>query len=438
MKITRGIRTPLRFSMSDSGVSALGEDMGKWAFRTEIERQSPVYQRSHGLLRRILRGLIDNAYEAIADNLGLSGIKPEDFTAELVIEAFHEDNYLIITVLDNGKTVIRKKNSMPAQGTREPGKHPGRAGDGLNHVKKILADLGGEIQQHELKHGTRTEVMIPLDRISPGSLIGEDEYIINAIDRPRTCERTKGFRTNAEIRYLNTLQERAGKTGSSRPGSKKSMPAPQAESGIRDEHGIRTESEWGRKFIDTMLIRTSETGRQTRNIIIGLDTSWIPEGQMPYIQKLVNELGRLSREKGLDSIIITRRKDTRLAGVLRDLARETDTPAADIIILGDHDVIGSRAFDPFREGTDPEKWAFFAGVELPENFPDNNYIRLLEMLTNAADLWAGKPVPLDTEFLRTVREGNRAFRFVIPESEPRDYGRLKKIYTGQLRTMKDA
>ena len=214
---------------------------------------------------------------------------------------------------------------------------------------------------------------------------------------------------------------------------------------VKDEKESASEHLWGQTFIDIALMRAYEARRlyvegkiESPDILIGAETSWIPKEQRPYIQGLLNKLSRLSKEKGLDNLIIKRKEGTRLASILRKEAGERGIPNSNVIILGDHNVLEAGAFDSFREGIDPEKWAFFAGVELPENFPENNYIRLLEMLTNALNLWSGKPRPADTPFMRIVQEGKRIYKFIIPEVEPMDYNLLKEIYAGQLKSMKSA
>lgn len=215
---------------------------------------------------------------------------------------------------------------------------------------------------------------------------------------------------------------------------------------VVDNNNIEAEeTPWGQTFIDTALLRAYEARKlyaegkiESPDILIGAETSWIPKEQLPYIQELLNKLSKLSKEKGMDNLIIRRRKGTALASVLRKEAGERGIPNSNVLILGDHRVLDGKVFDSFREGVDPEKWAFFAGVELPENFPENNYIRLLEMLTNALNLWSGKPQPADTPFMRIVQEGKRIYKFIIPEVEPMDYNLLKEIYAGQLKAMKAA
>lgn len=217
------------------------------------------------------------------------------------------------------------------------------------------------------------------------------------------------------------------------------------EDNIKKTHSQKDAIEWGQTFIDTALMRAYEAKRlydegkiETPDILIGAETSWIPNEQRPYIQELLNELGRLSKEKGLENLIIKRSEGTQLASILRKEAGKRGVPNSNVIILGDRSVLDEKSFDTFRKGVDPEKWAFFAGIKLPDNFPENNYIRLLEMLTNALNLWSGKPQPEDTPFMRIVQEGKRIYKFIIPEVEPMDHNLLKEIYAGQLKLMKSA
>lgn len=204
------------------------------------------------------------------------------------------------------------------------------------------------------------------------------------------------------------------------------------------EHKFDTEAKWAQAFIDTALMRAYEAKKNNENVIVALETSMIPERQMPYIQGLLAKLTLLSKEKGLDNILIRRKNGPKLATVVRNLATKTGTPNSNIIFLGDYNVLEKRAFNTFRDGLNPDEWSFFAGVELPENMPDNNYMRILEMLTKAMNLWAGKDKPKDTKSLQIVQEGKRFYKFVIPEIEPVKYELLKEIYKGQLKALRDA
>jgi len=73
-----------------------------------------------------------------------------------------------------------------------------------------------------------------------------------------------------------------------------------------------------------------------------------------------------------------------------------------------------------------------------EQLPENSYVRVLEMLTKAMNLWANKSVEMTTEHLQIIQEGKRIFKFIIPEDEKYDPQLLKEIYAGQLKAMQSA
>jgi MoaA/NifB/PqqE/SkfB family radical SAM enzyme len=190
-------------------------------------------------------------------------------------------------------------------------------------------------------------------------------------------------------------------------------------------------------------------------LLIGLETGWLPDSREDTgLIRVLNELSRIANERKLDNIIIRRGNGTRIAREIRREAAERNIPNSNIIFLGRKSVFESRAFDTFRGSphktkdgrdieaeTNPDKWAFFAGIELPEGMerlPEDSYVRVLEMLTKAMNLWANKPVELRTDHLQIIRDGKRVYRFVIPNAEILDSQLLKEIYSGQLRAMKSA
>lgn len=201
------------------------------------------------------------------------------------------------------------------------------------------------------------------------------------------------------------------------------------------KHKIEAEADWGREFLDTILLRAEEAKNRGEKIIIGFDTSWIPEAQLPYIQSLLSELSRSPHKRNLDNIVVIRRKGVELASAVRRDAEEKGIPLSNAVILGDYQVLGERAFDKLRPGTDPQKWAFFAEVKLPEDFPDYSYIRLLEMLTTATRMAFGEPAFSDNPYIHITQQGKRRFRFEIPKAEPLDPNILSEIYNNQIKAM---
>ena len=71
-------------------------------------------------------------------------------------------------------------------------------------------------------------------------------------------------------------------------------------------------------------------------------------------------------------------------------------------------------------------------MELPEAFPENGYIRLLEMLTISLNLAFGGTVSLENPHMDIVPDGPRVVRF-IPRAEPVEYDELKEIYAAETR-----
>jgi len=216
------------------------------------------------------------------------------------------------------------------------------------------------------------------------------------------------------------------------------------DSQIADQYKVQKESKWGEKFIHHMLWRAATAKKRfnegkikSPTIIIGYDRNLVPEIQQSYIQGIFNELSRLSREKGLDNIVVKRGKGVALAHAIKKEAKKRrNVPNSNIIILGDHKTLDKKAFDFFRKGIDPDEWAFFAKVEMPKG-TDNQYVRLLEMLTISVNLAFGKFVSLDNPHMRIIQEGKRTFRF-LPDIEPYEHELLKEIYEKQLESMKFA
>ncbi len=465
LDIVPGIKDTLEFNMKDRGKTKSGEDERKWEFWRYVGENSIVYQRSSGLLRGKMHELIDNAYDSIVDRIDELKISPEKYTAMITIKAEYHGESLVLIVDDNGKPVSLKKDGKPIARYKDPKRHFGGANYGKTYLTAGLSDPEKDIIWEPRINGTRVSVKIPKEKIIEAFYIQKEEVVIAEELKPFQGKRTK-TRKEAERVYLDLFKEKAESLGLSREGIKtlvrehinqffetgeerEVMFNSDMGSGIQkgDEAVSAPQGQklWGRVFIDTALLRAYEAKRRYKegrikspDILIGSETSWIPERQLPYIQELLNELSRLSREKGIDNLIIRRGKGFHLASILEREAGERNIPDSNIIILGERTILDSGAFDVFRDGIAPEKWAFFAGVELPENFPDNNYIRLLEMLTDALNMWSGMPQPEDTSFMKIVQENKRIYRFIIPGPEPVDYDLLKEIYAGQLKLMKSA
>ena len=194
-------------------------------------------------------------------------------------------------------------------------------------------------------------------------------------------------------------------------------------------------------FIENIMVKAYAAAQQGEKVIIGLDTSWIPEAQKAAIQGLLSRLSHLSRRKGLDNIIIRRRNGPRLAGVLLDEMEKTGTSLSNIVVLGSSGVLDNNAFTPLKDGEPGKDSAFFARVNLPEDYPENSYLNLIEMLSAAVRLAfadEGATGRILSE-IRDVYDGRimvrdsgdpRDFEFV-PIAEPFEINELIEIYNRQ-------
>ncbi|MBF0216627.1 MAG: hypothetical protein HQL30_06495 [Candidatus Omnitrophica bacterium] len=150
-------------------------------------------------------------------------------------------------------------------------------------------------------------------------------------------------------------------------------------------------------------------------IIIGIDTSWIPEVQQAAIQPLLNRLSSLGRIKGLENVIIRRSNDGgELARVIKEEARLTGTPLSNVIILGSDEVLGRDAFKYLKKPEDGTTGAFFAEIDLPDEPLDATEIKLTRMIEVSLRK-AFKP------------GGSRECRFYL-RADPVDLGELRKLY----------
>lgn len=187
------------------------------------------------------------------------------------------------------------------------------------------------------------------------------------------------------------------------------------------------------RFMDVLLVQVEARAIAAKElgqkIIIGIDTGWIPEEQrISVMNGLLNRLSRLSKQKGLDNIIIRRRKDgSRLPALIRKDMEDTGTPLGNVVILGQEELLGGKAFKSLR-GTEGREGAFFAGVRMPKEFKEDSYVRLLEMLTIAVNLAFGESVSHEDHPDVVFEEVHNRFYVLIPDATAYDYETLAKLY----------
>jgi hypothetical protein len=159
----RGIKDQITFNMRDRGVvkRGMGEDQRKWDFWKAVEEQSEIYRLSSGDLRVKLHELVDNSYDSIVDKLDDLKVRPENFVAEITIEAILESEHMTLVVTDNGKPITFNPYGTPASRYRDPKKHFGGVNFGTKYIRAGLDDPKRDIRWIPLDAGTQVVVTIP-------------------------------------------------------------------------------------------------------------------------------------------------------------------------------------------------------------------------------------------------------------------------------------
>jgi len=341
-------------------------------------------------LREILEGL----YDELAD------VTEKDFREHFRIDV--PDGPLLIR--GNRRSVISLMCNLAANGHRHAKELMGDAarvticahkeGD---KVKITVSDNGIGIPREEL-----ADVWEPFYSTT-GSGIGLTEARLIAEDH--------GGGITIESRYLGDVENDADAGTvftASIAGAEEGREYPQDEKEVED-------------FLDTIIYRVSRM-EGGGNIIIGLDTSWIPAEQLSAIQGMLNSLSHMRRKKGLGKIIVRRRR--RPADLVRVLLEEHEkdrerNPVSNMVIIGSEKVLSPPEgsvdrFKPLREPEDGSEGAFFGEIMIPETgFPAGGLIELPKWIRQAVEKNFGS---------------GKDKRLTFRPTRSYDMGELKKIY----------
>jgi len=109
-------------------------------------------------LRQVWRNLIENAVQAMEERKA----KEPEYQPKLAIEASQKDNYISVTIQDNGCGIpeeVQKRIFEPLITTREQGKGTGL---GLYIIKKNVDKHDGKISWQSQPGNTIFEVLLPI------------------------------------------------------------------------------------------------------------------------------------------------------------------------------------------------------------------------------------------------------------------------------------
>ncbi|OGW76010.1 MAG: hypothetical protein A2Z72_07700 [Omnitrophica bacterium RBG_13_46_9] len=200
-------------------------------------------------------------------------------------------------------------------------------------------------------------------------------------------------------------------------------------------------------IVGTALAMAKTAKADDQNLIIGLETEWIPGCDRIYggrmlqhsaINPLIKEIESLEknlRRMGLDNVKVIHDEGDSLAKRLLATAGETKTKLTNVVVLASKGTIESDAFSPLRS-TKTDKRAFLAGVddrELDRFYGDFGeaadkqlYIRIMEMLSITLELASGKEAP-DLPIIMSYDKEARTLIF-LPRAEPMNYQELQERY----------
>jgi hypothetical protein len=193
-------------------------------------------------------------------------------------------------------------------------------------------------------------------------------------------------------------------------------------------------------FIERLMIETVKIKRTNRALeqagkpkqikIVAIQTGWIPDTQLQYIQSLLNSLSHMYQRKGMEDIVFVRRRfgnDLATAindAVLKAQKKGYEVPTSNIVIIGESEVVHAPKFDPFREALALEDRAFFGEIVLPPDLLDNTDIKLTKIISQAMDMAFGS--------------SNRRTCQFYPQATPIEYEDLEKIYKQRQEFLKSA
>jgi len=204
--------------------------------------------------------------------------------------------------------------------------------------------------------------------------------------------------------------------------------------------------------ISNLIVLARRAKRDDQNLIIGLDTSWIPaykKGKLQHnaINPLINvvkSLGDTLKSIGIDNVTIISGEGSDLANKLIAEKDETSNKLSNIIALASADTINSNSFTPLRS-TQTDKRAFLAAVdptELNEFYEKHKEslnkqisIKIIEMLSIAMELASKSDhsVALPRIVGTIELDYNESLRMVIflPKAGPHKYKDIQDKYKNE-------
>ena len=204
-------------------------------------------------------------------------------------------------------------------------------------------------------------------------------------------------------------------------------------------------------IVASVIVMARRAGRKEQDLIIGLETEWIPDNNKrtmqhaainPLIRQL-ESLGDIFKRMGLSNVRIIHAKSADLADDVIDEAEKTSTDLSNVIVLASETTISMPKFDNIRSSKN-EKKAFLAGVDPSElkmgsssdTGVEINVVHIIRMLSIVMELAVGRDIP-DIPMIVSYDRDSRTVIF-LPKAEPLKYEQLRDFYLFKKEALKSA
>ena len=185
-------------------------------------------------------------------------------------------------------------------------------------------------------------------------------------------------------------------------------------------------------FVDELIMRAKEAKDKGQHVILGLDTSWIPDMKARHgtlLTSLLREIDRLPgmlKKRGLDNLIFVKGAGEELARDIVD--KEKHAGFSNIIVLADKENVKQGKFDDIKKDTRVRK-TLLVSVN-PKNLQSRGTrkgVHILDMYLLAMALFDGKkPEELNAKYVRIETDGEE---IVFTPIEPFD---IEKFNTYEI------
>lgn len=191
-----------------------------------------------------------------------------------------------------------------------------------------------------------------------------------------------------------------------------------------------------RDLCDAVIMQAVAAKDRGETIVLGLDTSWIPNmnAAQGIIAGFEKRLLRRLADNGYDNVVFERGKGSEVADKVLKAKEMGSVKLSNIIIIGGQDILNpdeSNVFNKLR-GQSPDDNALMVGINT-ENLNIATGIRLLEIFLLAFKLNSGNNLlDADTEFVKVSPQDGRPRAFIFTPVKPYDIGESGRIIKLQI------